>query len=597
MYLALYRKYRPRSFDDVISQEHITTTLKNQIINGSAGHAYLFTGSRGTGKTTCAKILSMAVNCDHPENGNPCMKCDRCREILDGTTPDVVEIDEAYNRVFEDVRRLREEVSYTPVSCKYRVYIIDEVHMLTTEAFNALLKTLEEPPAHVKFILATTELHKVPATISSRCQRFEFRRVDVNDSAKRLMEIAAKENFTLDEDAAVLISRLSDGGMRDALSVLDRCASNDDHVTVNVVRDCAGIADNHHLYEFAEMIARRSTAGCIRLLGELHRQSKDVALIINNLIEHYRDLMIYKSAPQESDLLFALPDEVGRVAEIAGMYSMDEVLNCLSLLSECAENIGRAKQRKTLAEICLVKMCTRGGQASAAQFSDADAPIIAPVRTPGPAPRATEPISPPPKNAPVSQEPLPWEEPITVSEPPFEEVPPPPFFGEPPFEQAPPPPFFGEPPFEQAPPPPPFDEPPMQGGVPEELSNDEYPINTEPKTTPERELKPFSPITNEQWEKAKSGMSAMMSNMLRGSEIKCADGMLVIISSNPMLLSNIKDGELEDFESKLSGLFGMKLHVRIEPKNEIFDKEESTAPIDLFLKKARELGVTVKIKD
>jgi len=567
MYLALYRKYRPRTFDDVISQEHITNTLKNQIINGSAAHAYLFTGSRGTGKTTCAKILSMAVNCDHPENGNPCMKCDRCREILDGSAPDVVEMDAASNRGVDDVRRLRDEVSYTPVSCKYRVYIIDEVHMLTKEAFNALLKTLEEPPPHVKFILATTELHKVPATISSRCQRFEFHRIDVGDSSKRLMEIAEKEGFTLDEDAAALISRLSDGGMRDALSVLDRCVSCDSHVTSSVVRSCAGIADNHHLYEFSEMIAARNTAGCIRLLGELHRQSKDIALIINNLIEHFRDLMIYKSAPQETDLLFALPDELGRVAAIAGMYSMGEVLSCLSLLSECSDNIGRTRQRKTLAEICLVKMCARGGQAPAAQFSEnivQPAPVQAqPVQMqaqPAPAPMPAQ-----PDFVPTPQEAPPWEE------PPFEEAPPPP-------------PSFLQPP-----------EPPIQSEI-KELSGDDYPINTEAPQT--AELKPFSPITNEQWNEAIAGMErSLFTSMLEGSRIKCVDNTLIIISSNPMLLANVKGEELDDFTKKLSEKLGMKLHVKIESDNEALAKEETPTPIDLFLRKAQQLGVKIKTID
>ncbi len=570
MYLALYRKYRPRTFDDVISQEHITNTLKNQIINGSAAHAYLFTGSRGTGKTTCAKILSMAVNCDHPENGNPCLKCDHCREILDGGTPDVIEMDAASNRGVDDVRRLREEVSYTPVSCKYRVYIIDEVHMLTKEAFNALLKTLEEPPPHVKFILATTELYKVPATISSRCQRFEFHRIDVSDSSKRLIQIAEKEGFTLDEDAAALISRLSDGGMRDALSVLDRCASCDNHVTSSVVRSCAGIADNHHLYEFSEMIAARNTAGCIRLLGELHKQSKDIALIINNLIEHFRDLMIYKSAPQESDLLFALPDELGRVASIAGMYSMDEVLNCLSLLSECSENIGRARQRKTLAEICLVKMCARGGQAPAMQFSGNTQPAPAPMST-KPAP---QPIPAPEQTAPISQEPPPWEEPA------YEQAPPPPFEQAPP---TPPPPMLVEP------------EPPIEGEA-EGLSDDDYPIKTE--MPPPAELNPFSPITNEQWNEAIAGMErSLFTSMLEGSRIKCADNTLVIITSNPMLLANVKGEELESFEKKLSEKLGMKLHVKIEPDSEALAKEEAPTPVELFLKKAQQLGVTIKKKD
>ncbi len=610
MYLALYRKYRPRTFDDVISQEHITTTLKNQIINNSAGHAYLFTGSRGTGKTTCAKILSMAVNCDHPENGSPCMKCDHCREILEGTTTDVLEMDAASNRGLEDVRKLREEVSYTPVSCKYRVYIIDEVHMLTNEAFNALLKTLEEPPPHVKFILATTELHKVPATISSRCQRFEFHRINENDSAKRLMEIAEKENFLLDEEAAVLISRLSDGGMRDALSVLDRCASNDDHVTVSVVRECAGIADNHHLYEFAEMIAARNTAGCIRLLGDLHNQSKDISLLINNLIELYRDLMIYKSAPQDSDLLFALPDEIGIVARISEMYPMPEVMSCLSLLSDCAENIGRTKQRKTLAEMCLIKMCARGGQAPAEQYT-VSAPPVPPVQPEPakPAPKAES--APPPKVEPtprVKEAPAPKQEvPAAPVAPPTEvqeaELPPPwedafpaaPSF-EPDHEYLTPPPEYYEP-YSGAPPmfyPEP--EPPAFSPMQDALSGDDYPINTDEDISKGKELKPFSPVTPEQWKDALSGMDFMMSSMLADAEIKNVDGRLVITSSNSLLLENVKGDELEDLQKKLSELLGMRLQVKIEPSNAALDTDISLSTVETFLKKAQELGVTVTRK-
>ena len=379
MYLALYRKYRPRTFDDVISQEHITTTLKNQIINGSAGHAYLFTGSRGTGKTSCAKILAMAVNCLDPKDGSPCLECERCREIMDGTTTDIVEMDAASNNGVDDVRQLRDEVAYTPVSCKYRVYIIDEVHMLSVAAFNALLKTLEEPPPHVKFILATTELHKVPATISSRCQRFEFRRVDISDSAERLLAVAEKEGVSLERDAAEFISRLSDGGMRDALSILDRCISADTHITSETVRACAGVADRKHLFAFSEMIARKDTAGCIRLLGELHKGSKDIALIVDELSGQFRDLMLYKTAPDDKELLTALPDEYGELARIADMYSIEYILRCLTLLQQCADGIGKVKQRKTLAEMCFVKMCMGADIRAESTVSKAPVPVSAPV--------------------------------------------------------------------------------------------------------------------------------------------------------------------------------------------------------------------------
>ncbi|MBQ9948521.1 MAG: DNA polymerase III subunit gamma/tau [Oscillospiraceae bacterium] len=357
MYLALYRKYRPQTFDDVISQPHITTTLKNQISGGKHGHAYLFTGSRGTGKTTCAKILSMAVNCLHPKDGNPCMECDACREIASGSAVDITEMDAASNNGVNDVRVLRDEVAYTPVSCKYRVYIIDEVHMMSTAAFNALLKTLEEPPAHIIFILATTELHKVPATIVSRCQRFEFRRIDVADSAQRLMAVAHNEGITLEQDAAELISRLSDGGMRDALSVLDRCIAAGGSVTCDVVRSCAGVADNRHLFAFAEMIAQKNISGCLDLMQQLYNGSKDLARLIDELSGHYRDLMLYKTVPEDKGLLSAMPDEYPELERLSSMYSLNDILRCLEQLQKCAVSIGRTRHRKTAAEMTLVRMC------------------------------------------------------------------------------------------------------------------------------------------------------------------------------------------------------------------------------------------------
>ena len=357
MYLALYRKYRPKTFDDVISQPHITTTLKNQITTGKTAHAYLFTGSRGTGKTTCSKIFAMAVNCLSPINGNPCMECEACREIDSGATTDIVEMDAASNNSVDDVRMLRDEVAYTPVSCKYRVYIIDEVHMMSTQAFNALLKTLEEPPAHVKFILATTELHKVPTTILSRCQRFEFRRIDINESAARLMQVAQTENITLSEEAAQLISRLSDGGMRDALSVLDRCIAADRNVTADIVRSCAGVADNHHLYRFAELIAARDVSGCIRLLDELYRGSKDITRVIDELSGTFRDIMLCKTVPEEKELLSAMPDDHPVIEQLCEVFPLEEILRCLSLLQQCSDSMSKTRQRKTVAEMCMVKMC------------------------------------------------------------------------------------------------------------------------------------------------------------------------------------------------------------------------------------------------
>ena len=365
MYLALYRKYRPRTFDDVISQPEIVTTLKNQIAEGQNAHAYLFTGSRGTGKTTCAKILAMALNCKHPAGGNPCLECESCREIANDETTDIVELDAASNSGVSDVHELQDQLAYTPVSCKYRVYILDEVHMLSTAAFNALLKTIEEPPAHVIFILATTELHKVPATILSRCQRFEFRRIEIADSSARLLSIAQQEGVSLTQEAADMISRLSDGGMRDALSLLDRCIAVSRDVTEDTVRSCAGVADNHHLYQLAEMTAARNIPGCIQLLSQLYKGGKDIARVMDELGGVFRDLMINKSAPAEKSLLSAMPHDYPEIERLAGLFTLEDILRCLTLIQECTDGIAKSRSRKTLAEMCFVKLCT--GAPTAAQ--------------------------------------------------------------------------------------------------------------------------------------------------------------------------------------------------------------------------------------
>lgn len=384
MYLALYRKYRPRTFDDVISQPQIVTTLKNQIATGQNTHAYLFTGSRGTGKTTCAKILAMALNCKHPVNGNPCLECESCREIADGSATDIVEMDAASNNKVEDVHLLQDQLAYTPVSCKYRVYIVDEVHMLSTAAFNALLKTIEEPPAHVIFILATTELHKVPATIVSRCQRFEFRRIDIADSSARLLSVAANEGVSLTQGAADMISRISDGGMRDALSLLDRCISVSRDVTEDTVRDCAGVADNQRMYQLSEFVAARDIPGCIRLLEELYKGGKDIARVMDELGSVFRDLMLCRSAPGEYGLLSVMPSDYAEIERLAGMFSLGDILRCLTLIQECSDNMAKTRQRRTVAEMCFVKLCT--GAQTAAQSAAQGSAVIAPAPQPAPRP-------------------------------------------------------------------------------------------------------------------------------------------------------------------------------------------------------------------
>lgn len=276
MYQALYRKYRPKVFSDVCGQEHITSTLLNEIRDGRVSHAYLFTGSRGTGKTTCAKILAKAVNCENSNNGEPCNECEMCRGLDDGTIYDVVEIDAASNNGVDNIRELREEANYTPSRGKYRVYIIDEVHMLSQGAFNALLKTLEEPPAHVIFILATTEVHKLPATILSRCQRFDFKRIQPETMAKRLEEVASMESISLTPEAAILISRIADGGMRDALSILDQCAGRNEEINEELVSRVAGIAGREALYELSAAIADKDSGKALSIIADLHQNSYDM---------------------------------------------------------------------------------------------------------------------------------------------------------------------------------------------------------------------------------------------------------------------------------------------------------------------------------
>ena len=355
MYLALYRKYRPQVFSDVISQEHITTTLKNQLKNGQTSHAYLFTGSRGTGKTTCAKILAKAINCLSPKDGNPCLECDICRAVAE-ETPDIVEIDAASNTGVDNVRALKEEAVYTPLSCRYKVYIIDEVHMLSTAAFNALLKLIEEPPPHVVFIFATTEIHKVPATILSRCQRFDFRRIDIEDSKKRLLEIAEKEGMELDEEAAFLISRISDGGMRDALSLLDQCFAADSHVTEEIVRSCAGVSGSEHLFAIADAVIENDSSKAVTVLDGLVQRSKSAARLMEELIAHYRILMLLKAGANRSMLRISA-DEEKQYLQQNNVYSMESILRAISILTEALSGKNRSKNEQLTCEMCLIRLC------------------------------------------------------------------------------------------------------------------------------------------------------------------------------------------------------------------------------------------------
>lgn len=356
MYQALYRKWRPMSFEDVVSQPHITTTLRNQIISGKTAHAYLFTGSRGTGKTTCARIFAKAVNCLNADGGSPCLNCDICRCADSETLGDIVEIDAASNTGVEDIRELRESTIYMPERCRFKVYIIDEVHMLSASAFNALLKILEEPPEYVKFILATTEIHKVPVTVVSRCQRFDFRRVRPEDIRDRLLYIASQEEFTLDRAAAELIAKLADGGMRDALSLLDQCVAYSRDVVEETVAAAAGIAGRDKLLGLVDCFAEHDAAGAIDIISELYGMSKDMRRLLEELISHMRDVMLAKSV-RDDGVFNCLPDEVPRIRKEAEKLQLAEILRMIDILQQCAERMPKVAAKRVEMEMCAVKIC------------------------------------------------------------------------------------------------------------------------------------------------------------------------------------------------------------------------------------------------
>lgn len=358
MYRALYRTWRPQTFSDVVGQQHVTNTLQNELKANKLAHAYLFTGSRGTGKTSCAKILSKAVNCENLQDGNPCNECEVCRGIDSGAILDVVEIDAASNNGVDNIRDLRDEANYTPVRAKYRVYIIDEVHMLSVGAFNALLKTLEEPPEHVKFILATTEVHKLPATILSRCQRFDFKRIEPQDIAGRLNFVAEREDFALENEAASLIAKIADGGMRDALSLLDQCASQSKNVTADLVSNVAGLTGHDHLFLLADCIKNNDCARALSIINDLHNSSCDMERLCTQLIDHYRNLMIIRSVKQPEGLIVCTAAELKQLEEQAMSYTLEHIMHILGVLETTCGNLRKGLNRRVETEMAFVRLCT-----------------------------------------------------------------------------------------------------------------------------------------------------------------------------------------------------------------------------------------------
>ena len=357
MYQALYRKWRPRTFDDVVGQSHITETLKRQVASGRLSHAYLFTGTRGTGKTTCAKILARAVNCEHPVDGNPCNECDACRGIENGSILDVLELDAASNNGVDQVRALRDEAVYTPAAVRKRVYIVDEVHMLSTAAFNALLKILEEPPEHLMFILATTELHKVPATIKSRCQQFSFQRILPGDISARLHYVAEQEGIGLTPEGAGLLARLADGGLRDALSLLDQCAGTAGTVDEARILEALGLAGNLESARLMGRIAQRDSQGALEDLARLYSGGKDISTVLGELSALARDLLIRKTAPRSGSALLSGNWDETTMRGLSEHFTAPRLVWMLTVLQGVLADLPRSSNRRTDAELCLLRLC------------------------------------------------------------------------------------------------------------------------------------------------------------------------------------------------------------------------------------------------
>ena len=584
MYQVLYRKWRPQTFSDVAGQDPIIATLKNEIKSGRLAHAYLFTGSRGTGKTTCAKILAKAANCLHPVDGDPCNECEICKSIDEGTIMDTSEIDAASNNGVDNIRALREEVHFTPTAGKYRVYIIDEVHMLSTGAFNALLKTLEEPPEHVIFILATTEVHKVPATVLSRCQRFDFGRISDDAIVSRLEYVANHEPFTLDHDGAVLIARLAEGGMRDALSILDRCAGVD-HISVERVNDIVGLAGNGALFELSNALAKGDLAGCLQVVETLYRNTGDMTRLCDQLLHHFRNIMLAHAVENPTDLIAGSPAEVRDYMNTASRMNMPQILTVLNALQNARERMRLGVNGRVELEMALLSLAMpqpTAVQPQAVQPAPAPQPASQPVPSTQPqsAPDAETPAE-TKEEAPTLADSLFPVKPETKAEVPwvtqeekqiaknedaaekYREEMPPVFMEEPPAEEFLP--FMMEPPPEESVPMPPMEQPLAEPQREEPAQNS-------------GELPFFEPWAQVVAELCK--VNIMMGSTLKGSDAYLDNGIVLIHSKNVQFLDLIRqEKNRKDVRAVITKVTGQSY--RLGPYKE--KAEESTDPLQAFV--------------
>ncbi|MFI3141914.1 MAG: DNA polymerase III subunit gamma/tau [Clostridia bacterium] len=579
MYQVLYRKYRPQTFFDVVGQEHITKTLAHEVAQNKMSHAYLFTGTRGTGKTTCAKILSKAVNCLNPINGDPCNECEICRGLDDGSILDVVEIDAASNNGVDNIRDIRDESNFSPVSCKYRVYIIDEVHMLSIGAFNALLKTLEEPPAHVKFILATTEVHKLPVTIISRCQRFDFKKVNANDMVGRMQYIAGKEDFELENDAAMLISRLSDGGVRDALSLLDQCAGISKVITDETVTQVAGLTGKAHLFELAKLSNENETAQLIELISNLYENSIDMERLSTDLINHYRNLMIVKTVKNSDNLLVCTKEELADYINQASTLTLESILYNIDLFSTALGNIKRGVDRRIEIEMTFVKSSNpqanasneallkrisqletmlRQGNFTAAQTQAA--PAVVQVAAPPTTPTASV-----KQEAEQIEQAPPWEEQTPTPQPaPVYETP--------------------QPQIEQ-PPQPSYEQPPQQ------MQQEPQPRAMQNESDLVQKLD-WSLVLNELM-----AINMPIWGVLIGSSAYISNDFVLVQSVNPTFASFIRTGtNARDVKEAIFRVTGKKYRLGVSKNEAPSKKEPQKDALDGFLETAKGLGIKTTLE-